>query len=261
MEANIAEVHQEIKKLIAWFKYLCEKNNLRYFMMGGTLLGAIRYKGFIPWDDDADFGMPLADFKKVIQILKKENSSYRYLYYDNDKKTTAPFLKIINPHIEIKEIGKKQIIEHLFIDVFPVCFVGDSYSAALKNYKKYHLFSSLLVRKYYTIKSKKFLRTFFLKGLSYLTPKACLIRKINKLRDKFNNKYSAYCSDLDGSEKGIVKSYIFSEFIDYQFEGMLLKGTKFSSEYLTHVYGDYLTPPEKSKQYSSHICYYKKDDE
>lgn len=59
--------------LLKEFIGICKENNLRYYMLGGTLLGAVRHKGFIPWDDDIDVGMPRKDYKKFLQIVKEKN--------------------------------------------------------------------------------------------------------------------------------------------------------------------------------------------
>ena len=63
--------------VLAELKRLCEKHGLRYFLVAGTLLGAVRHRGFIPWDDDIDVAMPRKDFNKLARIAKKELSDYQ----------------------------------------------------------------------------------------------------------------------------------------------------------------------------------------
>ena len=64
----MTELQQKLLNMLSWFHDFCEKNNLKYYILYGTLLGAIRHKGFIPWDDDIDVGMPRDDYEKFLKI-------------------------------------------------------------------------------------------------------------------------------------------------------------------------------------------------
>ena len=67
----MTELQQKLLNMLSWFHDFCEKNNLKYYILYGTLLGAIRHKGFIPWDDDIDVGMPRDDYEKFLNICRK----------------------------------------------------------------------------------------------------------------------------------------------------------------------------------------------
>ena len=94
---TIKTVQKELYKILIEIDRICEKNNIDYFLTGGTCLGAVRHKGFIPWDDDADIGMSRKDYKKFIKTLKKDLSeNFTYHCYEKDKRylVTWPAMKI-----------------------------------------------------------------------------------------------------------------------------------------------------------------------
>ena len=74
-------------EMMSWYHELCEKNNLRYYVVGGTALGAIRHKGFIPWDDDIDVGMPRSDYEKFKELVATADIGTRYrVEFPSEKK-------------------------------------------------------------------------------------------------------------------------------------------------------------------------------
>ncbi len=75
----LTKVQNVMKEILDEFVRICDENNLTYFLVYGTLLGAVRHKGFIPWDDDIDVAMPRADYNKLIEIYKSKNDPDYYL--------------------------------------------------------------------------------------------------------------------------------------------------------------------------------------
>ncbi len=102
---------------------ICDRHNLTYWISGGTLLGAVVHKGFIPWDDDIDVEMPLADYKRLIKILPKELPPHLYLQTPEEKWNTVLFSKVRdrNSIVYIKgEESSKSVAKGFFIDIVPV---------------------------------------------------------------------------------------------------------------------------------------------
>lgn len=102
---------------------ICNRNKLKYFLIGGTLLGAVRHKGFIPWDDDLDIAMPRKDYEEFIKICKTELSDKYFLHhYSTDDKYWLPFLKIRKNNTIFDEEMIEAIECHkgIFIDIFPL---------------------------------------------------------------------------------------------------------------------------------------------
>ena len=106
---------QEIElEMLKNFHTLCTTNNLRYYIVGGTLLGAIRHGGFIPWDDDIDIAMPRDDYEKFINIYSKEMPSFLEV---KSNPLNLDIVQIVNKNTLI-ELGKQE--QGVFIDIFPV---------------------------------------------------------------------------------------------------------------------------------------------
>ena len=93
---TLTKVHEIELELLNEFVRICDKHNLTYFLVGGTLLGAVRHSGFIPWDDDIDVGMPRVDYDKFINIAKNElKNDYLLDSVETDKNYFLPFAKIL----------------------------------------------------------------------------------------------------------------------------------------------------------------------
>ena len=105
-------------------KRICEKHNIRYFMIAGTLLGAVRHKGFIPWDDDMDFGMLRNDYDKFVSVCAAEIDENKF-YLQTDKKDkyyTFNFAKLRLCGTKVIESFSfdVQTNQGIYIDIFPI---------------------------------------------------------------------------------------------------------------------------------------------
>lgn len=108
-------------EMLIEFDNYCQKNNLNYFLDAGTLLGAVRHKGFIPWDDDIDINMPRKDYNKLINLVKKNNGMITdVLRVDTPYETIYPYLKIVNINTILVEFPNKYpLTTGIYIDLFP----------------------------------------------------------------------------------------------------------------------------------------------
>ena len=128
------EVKKYILNILCEFAAFCDQNGLRYYLSGGTLLGAVRHKGFIPWDDDIDVMMPRNEFEKLEKILneKKIAENLSFISYDNGN-MHYPFGKVINTNIKIDDSCVKDKLEqYLWIDIFPMDGIPESVSAVIR---------------------------------------------------------------------------------------------------------------------------------
>lgn len=111
------ELHGIIFDILKYFKGICEKNNLRYFLYDGTLIGAVRHHGFIPWDDDIDVAMPYEDYIKLQGVFNGEGR-YSLISWENDDDYEFSWMKIIDN--ETRMIHPWNTIIGCYIDIFPI---------------------------------------------------------------------------------------------------------------------------------------------
>lgn len=138
------EIQLSILQILQYFDSYCKKYQLRYYLSGGTLLGAIRHKGFIPWDDDIDVCMPRPDYEKLL-ITFKNNANEKYLLSSFDVGNSyRPYVKILD--LKTKVISKNSEDEqYLWIDVIPVDGLPDGEDEIKKVYWLCNIYRNTLM--------------------------------------------------------------------------------------------------------------------
>ena len=123
MKNNIKVLQTEELKVMKIIKEICEKENIRYFMIGGTLLGAIRHSGFIPWDDDVDLAMPRKDYERFLEVSNKYLPSNIFVQnFRTDDKYRYYITRVLNKNILVEEkrfIGVDTPQAYASVDIFP----------------------------------------------------------------------------------------------------------------------------------------------
>lgn len=235
---------------------LCEKHGLKYFLDAGTLLGAVRHKGFIPWDDDVDIGMLREDYNRFLEIAKKELPKHLFLQtFETDKYYDVypvPCKIRYNDTIFLEGDRKEdnyKMNNGVYIDVFP-------YDSLPKHRITYKIQRTL---SYNILKSFKRIRDIpeklSLKNrVTYSFYRLMVKMFPNKRRLKFfeflikwndiNSEYMAYGLDTYWSEYVYKKSDYF-DLVKLEFEGIHLYAPKNYDTILTQLYGDYMTLPKK----------------
>ena len=118
-QETLGRLHKTLQEILDEIVRVCEENNLRYYLWAGTLIGAIRHKGFIPWDDDIDIAMPRADYDKFCEIYRGiQNTDYYMLDNIADKKYWLPYGKLCKKNTSFLE--KTGDDKGLFVDIFPL---------------------------------------------------------------------------------------------------------------------------------------------
>lgn len=242
---------------------ICRDNNFRYSIAYGTLLGAVRHKGFIPWDDDIDICMPKPDYEKFIEFCKNNDVSFECLakekdctYYDLISKICAK-----NTIIVEKNAGRYNLNKGVFVDIFPMEGLGKTKKQAVHNFNKSVLWREILNAASWT----KFFRSnshaiylepirFFFYIISRFIHPSFVIKKINKIYDKGEYDSSEYVGVLGSPyrKKDILEKKFIEEYDDVLFEGIRVRKFKNYDWYLKHFYGNYMKLPPIEKQITHH---------
>lgn len=257
--SNLRKLQLEELRILEEFVRVCKENNLRYYSLGGTLLGSIRHKGFIPWDDDVDVAMPRKDYEKFL-TLKKENfkDGFEIVDYRNDKNYRYPWARMITHNMKIiNHMANIPREEYAWIDIIPLD--GFPNKGIKRTLHKIHLsfwwnlnqivqFDELVDQK----RKRSFLGKISIKISSLfkwlgkiINYKKCL-KHINQVlmkypydieTDEIINYLAAYGFDE------IFKRESFKESKEYDFEGRRILGPKDYDSVLKKIYGDYMKLP------------------
>ena len=247
---SMEELHTLLLDMLMSIDAFCRKNNIRYSLGGGTLLGAIRHKGFIPWDDDVDIMMPRPDYDRFRKEFNGFDSRYECIYCEKTK--TADYVSSYAKVHDVRTIliEKKYKIENkcgVNIDVFPV-------DGLPNNLKLCEFYLSIIAQFCHIVK----VRNCKLKNAETITEAVkIMIGKLlpgsiwGKIMDKvlsiYNFESSIYAGAVTGryGMKEVYKREMFEDYIDVQFEGKMFRSVFDYHLYLTQHYGDYMKIPDE----------------
>jgi len=261
MSDQLSEIQSYELDAFKYVKDICDRANIRYYAIGGTLLGAVRHKGFIPWDDDIDLAMPRKDYDKFIEVAPKLLPAHLNLKsYKYDKSTRCYISRIVNNQIKVAENleDTNQIKEGYMIDILPIdgtpnhaiprklyylhvmwlrflcgaCNVKDGINAGRP--KKERILLNIL----------KVLRVYRYVDIIHLYD------KLDRLFKKQKYDSSKFIGTIMGAYKmkEIVPAEFFGSYSEFPFEDTTIKGPELWDEYLTHMYGDYMKIPKEHER-------------
>lgn len=244
-------------EMLKAFDELCKTLNLKYYLLGGTLLGAVRHKGFIPWDDDIDVGMLREDYEvfiKCAQSLLPPELFVQNFY--TDPEFPHNFTKIRNSNTTFIETPvRNQKINHgVFIDIFPLDYYPEK-PRAVKWFNIRNKWLSRAVRAYFYMPHV----TAVPRVRAIDAVMKMMYPSVNKLIRKREKLYTAFKSgtriaNYSGAwgAKEIVPSEWYDTGAELEFEGLRTIGPKHYEKWLTQVYGDYMQLPPVEKRKGHH---------
>ncbi|MDD4048662.1 MAG: LicD family protein [Clostridia bacterium] len=238
---------------------LCNKFKLRYYLIGGTLLGAIRHGGFIPWDDDIDIGMSRDDYERLIELWDQNAPENLVMQNkEKDKRVHLSFTKIRRKNTRIieKETKNSEIFKGVFIDIFPLDAIA-SKDNLIMNFE-YALFNFLTSISLYKNGYREY-RKSWLKWLSasmsfleFHTINSITYRIVTKYRNKESKYITSYASGYGYKKQRMNFEQIYGQGVEVLFEGYLLKAPSNFEGYLKHLFGDYMKLPPIEKRGNQH---------
>ncbi len=251
---DIEALHAKQYEILLEFDRVCKKYGLTYFLAYGTLLGAIRHKGFIPWDDDIDTLMPYQDYVKLNEIPKSEWKHPFFLQNsETDKNYSLCFSKIRNSHTTLitKELAHLDINQGVDIDIYPLLNLADDASDRNKQYFHTKAYMLLQVNE----PPVNHGRVYYFAGKALLTLIPRGLKSI--LKDRYLSKITQYnntqnCYVLNGNlevMKQVLSSKWFTRMVDEQFENKEFPIPNGAVEWLRTRFGEkYMELPPEEKR-------------
>ena len=261
-ELDLKEIQQIEVKLLLEFDSICRKEKFRYSLGGGTLLGAIRHKGFIPWDDDVDVMMPRPDYEAFIKYCEEQNVTFKLITYENEKGYNGLFAKLSDLSTEIiDEVNTVDYTIGVNIDVFPLDGLGRSEKEAIKLFRKTsfdrEVLNATAWKKYFRSKTHGILLEpvrFIIFILSRFANPKKLLNRIDEQNLKQSFEESSFAGCVCGSyrEREIMPTNTFTEYTEVEFESIKLLAISNYDAYLTKHYNNYMQLPPEDKRQTHH---------
>lgn len=253
MEEKIVKELRKVQvEILSEIHKICVDNDIKYYLCGGTLLGAVRHKGFIPWDDDIDIAMPRKDYKRFFQICSNGGLGKDYFLQNTytEKEYHLPFCKIRKNNTLFDERGVRNLSIHkgIFVDIFPLDYSNKKDGFCIR-------FRDTIVKNLVHVVSMRQLKANPVSNLNnilYIITKPLSVHQILKLSDfvssvkKKGKYYVDFASYLDYTKETVPVKYY--DRILLEFENKEFYAPREYNFILEKLYGDYMKlPPEEER--------------
>ena len=252
-EMTLHEIQLDALEILKLFDRFCNENQLMYRLAGGTLLGAIRHKGFIPWDDDIDVCMPRPDYERFLSLNHSEFEKHNYLI---QKEAYCKISDTTTKLVSQFRLDDKYIT----LDVFPIDGLPENDELVKNIYKKTNIY-----REIYRLSNakigegktfaKKLIKPFFITISRLIGPSYC-IKKLNSIARERKYEDSKYVGAITWGLYGPGERMKKSEYEDtimVDFEGMKFPTYSCWDSYLHGIYGNYMEIPPVEKRKTHHV--------
>lgn len=262
MKSISMEEQKEIMlNIMDYIHEFCKEKKIRYYMIGGTLLGAVRHKGFIPWDDDIDIGLKRDDYEYFVREFNNKHSD-EFVLVNNE--TLAGY------HLpQAKVISKKTILQEnvphspqigVFVDVFPLDYCPSPYENACRFLKEANIYRNIMSIKNVPVSRERGLirNAIILAGHVFLgfIPRHRINERINTISSKYlNSNERSFVAEMTTNpygEKEIYKSEWFGEPVELEFENRFYYAPSDYRNVLKKTFGDYMKLPPVEKRITHH---------
>lgn len=254
---NITQLQQVALQILCDFAEFATAHNLTYYLCAGSLLGAVRHGGFIPWDDDIDVSMPRADYDTLLQLGDKLPAHLLLQHHNNTAYYPQNFAKLVNKNTTVVELGGQNNynIRGVYIDIFPIDGAGSTYKKAVRRRKFTSIFRHLIPVSANIPDNKK--RNFLKRILLQLIRKADTKKLQNKFEKFLRRKpyqKSSYVAVFVGAYglKEIMPRVVYGSPTYIDFCGIQFNAPSKVECYLTTRFGNYMALPPEERRTSGH---------
>lgn len=236
----------------------CVNNKINYSLGCGTFLGAIRHKGYIPWDDDIDIYVLREDYNRLLQLFPKSLNNIELISIERDKSWLKPYAKAHDNRTLCAE-GDGRAVIGVSIDIFPIDAVPQNQNDWIRFNKKRKLLHRLYESKFESFRKERALYRNIVLGVFKFLMLPFSARQICMYFDKYVQQYNGSGSEyVFESCQGMLQKNRFrrsnmESFIDLPFEDRTYKGMERYDEYLSNGFGDYMKLPPVEKRVSHHV--------
>ena len=259
-ELSLEELKRIEFDILKHFDAFCKEHNIRYFLAFGTLLGAVKYKKFIPWDDDVDVLVPRDDYDRFLRVFE-DSSQYQLFSFERDGKFHYPFAKLCDVSTKkvLTDFRSTDAIPGVEIDIFPLDCWHSDYEMAQREVKRISReIMFLQASQYRKSPVKNRIKSLVWQMVAvyarfrtgkYFNKKIVKKSRANKQDDPAYVGCKAWC--LYGS-KEVIPAEVFADVTYVEFEGEMFPAPIGYDTYLTSLYGNYRPDPPKEKQKTKH---------
>ena len=268
---GISEVDYKIKSLLIQtykaFREFCLSNDIHFFAGGGTMIGAVRHKGIIPWDDDIDIFMLRKDYDKFISLKHQLEGTDYEIIDPCDEGYFCSMAKFSHRYSSIWEFRDIPFVTGVYLDVFVLDYEDGSFDEVAKKRKKYDQFSNLFfissANHPFSQVLEEFTHLHFKKGFWYLAQKLIVRNfrfyyrtQILKRSCLDQGQWLVVYQSIYGNKDIYQSSWIRDGFLTIPFEDTFIDVPSSYDSILSQVYGDYMTLPPENKRIAHHARFY-----
>ena len=258
-EKDLKKLHELLVMLSEEVKRICNENGIKYSLTGGSMIGAVRHKGFIPWDDDMDIAMLREDYNKFLKACETQlGPEFEIQTLDTDPNYFFGFAKIMLKDTYLLQYCHERTKHKkgIFVDIFPLDNVPENINSQRKQKRQVHLLLKMLARKGKAgIEDRgnilKVIAFHIIDIIDVFFSMEYLKKKLTENMTKFNGQKTELVCNMSGYysyEKETTYRRYFENTVTVSFEDTEFAIIKEYDNYLKSVYGDYMKLPPKEKR-------------